>query len=316
VLHEERHAPLAIVEVGEDGARQELLPHRLPEPLDLAARLRMVRPALHVGDAVATQFLLERRRAAPRRVLPPLVGEDLARRSIVGNAARQRLHHERALLVVRHDQAHHIARMVVHEGRHVHALLAPQQEREEVRLPQLVGLRPLETHRRGPRAGLAPRRFALRREALVLEHTSDRGLRSPKAEEALQHVAYTAAARVRLRLLDRDHRRTTRITALPAARLACLRPARQQRGLASRSILARPVADGRVWNAETARHFLRVKSLLDDHRGGGLHHVRRPMRPALARMRVRLARIGLAGLGTHCVHSFRGVCATLQEAKC
>lgn len=53
VLHEQLHAPLAIVEVGKHRARQELLPDRLPKALDLAAGLRMVRPALDVLDAVA-----------------------------------------------------------------------------------------------------------------------------------------------------------------------------------------------------------------------------------------------------------------------
>jgi hypothetical protein len=109
VLHEERGPALAVVEVGEHRARQELLPHRLPEALDLAAGLGMVRPALHVRDAVPPELLLEGGRAAPRRVLPPLVGQDLARHPVVGNTACERLHHERALLVVRHHEAHDVA---------------------------------------------------------------------------------------------------------------------------------------------------------------------------------------------------------------
>jgi hypothetical protein len=50
VLHEQRRTALAIVEVGKHRPRQELLPHRLPETLDLAAGLRVVRAALHVRD--------------------------------------------------------------------------------------------------------------------------------------------------------------------------------------------------------------------------------------------------------------------------
>src|SRR6202007_2053800 len=47
VLDIERHSALAVLEVGEHRAREQLLPQRLPEPLDLAAGLRMMRPALH-----------------------------------------------------------------------------------------------------------------------------------------------------------------------------------------------------------------------------------------------------------------------------
>lgn len=88
VLHEQPDASLTILEVGEHRARQKLLPHRLPEPLDLAAGLRVVRTALHVGDPLPAQLRLELRRATPRRVLPALVGQNLARCAILGNPTR------------------------------------------------------------------------------------------------------------------------------------------------------------------------------------------------------------------------------------
>ena len=102
VLNEQRRAPLAIVEVGEHGAREELLPHRLPEALDLAAGLRVVRAALHMPNAVAPKLLLEARLAAPRGVLASLIGQDLARRPVIGDTPVERLHHKRAPLMVRH----------------------------------------------------------------------------------------------------------------------------------------------------------------------------------------------------------------------
>jgi len=108
VLDEQVHAPLTVLEVGEHRAREQLLPQRLPEPLDLAAGLRVMRPALHVLDAVTLQLRLELGRAAPRRVLSALIGQDLPRRSVLGNAARQRLEHQHASLVVRNRQAHQI----------------------------------------------------------------------------------------------------------------------------------------------------------------------------------------------------------------
>jgi hypothetical protein len=91
VLQVQRHATLAVLEVGEHRAREQLLPQRLPEPLDLAAGLRMMRPALHVLDAVALQLRLELRAAAPGGVLPALIRQDLPRCSVVCDAARQRL---------------------------------------------------------------------------------------------------------------------------------------------------------------------------------------------------------------------------------
>ena len=94
VLHEQRHPALAVGEVRKHRSRQELLPHRLPEALDLAAGLGVVRSALHVADPLAAQLLFETRLAPPRRVLPPLVGQDLARRTVVRDPARKRLHHQ------------------------------------------------------------------------------------------------------------------------------------------------------------------------------------------------------------------------------
>lgn len=113
VLDEQGDAPLAVVEVGEHRAREELVPQGLPEALDLAAGLRMVRAALHMLDALASELLLEPRHAPPGRVLPALVGQDLPRRAVLGDTPGQGLHHEFAPLVVGHDEAHQIAGVVV-----------------------------------------------------------------------------------------------------------------------------------------------------------------------------------------------------------
>jgi len=130
VLDEQADPPLAVLEVGEHGAREQFLPQRLPEPLDLAAGLRMVRPALDVPDAVPLELGLELGGTTPTGVLPALVGQDLARAPILGDAARQRLQHQRAFLVMRQRQAHQIARVIVQERRHVQPLVLPEQERK------------------------------------------------------------------------------------------------------------------------------------------------------------------------------------------
>ena len=87
VLDEQAHPALAVLEVGEHRAGEQLLPQRLPEPLDLPAGLRMMRAALHMLDAVALQLRLELGRTTPGGVLAALVGEDLPRRAVLGDAA-------------------------------------------------------------------------------------------------------------------------------------------------------------------------------------------------------------------------------------
>ena len=74
VLDVETQSTLAVGEIGEHGLAQKLLPQALPEPFDLAERLRVLRPALDVRDAVAAQEMLEVGRATPCRVLTALVG--------------------------------------------------------------------------------------------------------------------------------------------------------------------------------------------------------------------------------------------------
>lgn len=123
VLHEEADPSLAVFVVGENGAREELLPHRLPEALDLPARLRVMWAALHVLDSVSPELFFEIRRAAPRRVLSALVREDFARRSVVRDRTGERLHDKRRALVVSHRQADQIARVIVEKRSDVHALM-------------------------------------------------------------------------------------------------------------------------------------------------------------------------------------------------
>lgn len=148
VLDEELEAPQAVREVREHRFGQKLLPQRLPEPLDLAERLGMLRPALAVRDAVATQELLKLGRAAPRSVLTPLVGQHLARLAVLGDSALERVDDEARLLVVSHRPRHEVARAVIHEADEVHALVTAKLEREDVALPELVGLCAFEAARR------------------------------------------------------------------------------------------------------------------------------------------------------------------------
>jgi hypothetical protein len=147
-MHVEREPARAVIEVGEDRPREKLLPQRLPEALDLAERLRMLRAALHVPDALPPELLLKLRLAAPGRVLSPLVRQNLTRHTERRDAPLESLHHQRRALMVSEHVGHQEARVIVHERREVHALMAAEQEREDVRLPELIGLGPLKASRR------------------------------------------------------------------------------------------------------------------------------------------------------------------------
>jgi hypothetical protein len=280
VLHEHRHPALAVLEVGEHGAREKLLPHRLPEALDLAAGLRVMRPALYMPDALAAKLLFEPRLAPPSRVLAPLVGQDLARGAMVGDCASERLHHQRALLVMRHREAHQVARVVIQERRHIDPLVAAQQEGKQVRLPQLIGLGALETLLLGLR--LRSRRRALLRKTLRLQHPAHRRLRCANPEEAPYHVADASAARLRLGLLRRQHRLVAGIRLRYFVRFLAPAPrSGLQRRASARSILPRPHGHRHVGNLQLLGHARDCQPLIHHRRGRPYHHVPRPRRPRL-----------------------------------
>lgn len=116
---------LRIHDVREHGAAQELVPQRLPEPLDLAERLRMLRPAADVLDPHPLQPFLELGLASPHRVLPAVVGEHLGRLSVRCDAALERLHHKGRLLMMRERVPDDESAVVVHEHAGVKPLRAP-----------------------------------------------------------------------------------------------------------------------------------------------------------------------------------------------
>jgi hypothetical protein len=272
VLDEEADTALAIVEVGKHGAGQKLFPHGLPEALDLAAGLRVVRPALDVLDALAAQLFLEVGGAAPGGVLPALVGEDLPRCAVVGDGPRQRLHHQRAALVVGHDQAHQVAGVVIQEGSHVDALMPPQQEGEQIRLPQLVGLGTLEAVLLRRRLG--PGRLLHRHQPFLVQHAPHGRLRGADAEPAAHHVADAAAAGVGVCGLGRHNRCMARIVALlllrgrPRLCHQCFR--------ATLAVAGRPSRCRGVRHSKLLGHLVDVELLLHHRLGYRDAYIQRP----------------------------------------
>jgi hypothetical protein len=201
VLHVELEPSQAVCEVGKHRAPEKLVPQRLPEAFDLAERLRVLRSALAVRDAVAAQPLLEVRFAAPRGVLPTVVGEHLARLAVLRDAAFERLHHQARLLMVRERKRHQVPRVVVHERRDVQTLIAAQLEGEDVALPQLIWFRALESPRR-PRPLL--HRGRCRDQAGLVQDPPDLGLRDSQSREALEHIPDASRAPFRMLLPQRD----------------------------------------------------------------------------------------------------------------
>lgn len=186
VLDVQPDAPLAIREVGEHGPAEELFPQALPEALDLPERLRVLRPAPDVRDPVPAKQMFELRRAAPRGVLPPLVRQHLARLPVLGDAALECLDDELRLLVMGHRPRHQVTRVVVEKCRHVDAVIAPELEREDVALPELVRLRAFEA---ALRLVTRRRRIAFDDQPLFVQDASHRRRRDAQSFESGQYIA-------------------------------------------------------------------------------------------------------------------------------
>jgi hypothetical protein len=92
--------------------------------------------------------------------------------------------------------------VVVHEGRHVDALVTSQQEGEDVRLPQLVRLRALEAPFR--RRHLRHLGRLVRQQALVVKDAADLRLGHADGLEAAKAVGNLARTEVSEGLLHRD----------------------------------------------------------------------------------------------------------------
>lgn len=147
-LHPPAHALLRLLEAVELGALQKLLPDRLPEPLDFAERHRMMRLAAEMMHPVFAQFLLEARLPAPRGVLPAIVGEHLLGHAVLARRRPIDFQHVLGRLATKQPQPDHIPRVVIEERDQI-GVATTEPEREDVRLPHLVGRRPLKEARLG-----------------------------------------------------------------------------------------------------------------------------------------------------------------------
>lgn len=237
----ELQSPGEILEVVEDGPREKLVPKRLPEALDLPQRLRMLRPRLQMLDTLPAQLVIEFSLAPPGGVLPPIIGEDFLRRPEAGDACLERLPHQLRLLVPLQRPAGNEARAVVEKRAQVYPLVPAQKESEDIRLPELVRLRPLEA----PRPGLLPWRSGLRLEQpCLVQHAPHFALADPDRLEPLQHIADPPRPVLWVRLPQRQHRLLARVFLLRLLRLPRL--ASEQRLVAALRVLPPPLHQRRV----------------------------------------------------------------------
>src|SRR5512136_3053178 len=95
------------------GPYQKLLIHRLPKPLDLPQRHRMVGLRFNVLHPVFSQLPLKPRRPPPGRILPPPVRQHLLRHPVFPNRPAVYLDHLIRRLAPVQLQPHHVPRIIV-----------------------------------------------------------------------------------------------------------------------------------------------------------------------------------------------------------
>ena len=130
-----------------------------------------MRLAAKVVNPILRQFVLEPRLAVPGGILPPIVGEHFLGRPILADRRAIDFQHVLGGLTAKQIQPDDVARVVIDEPDQV-GVLTPEPKREDVRLPHLIGRRPLEE----PRFGRIALRLLLARmdELLLVQRAPHR----------------------------------------------------------------------------------------------------------------------------------------------
>ena len=250
------------VETVELGADDEVLPDRGPEALDLAQRHGMLRPGFDVRDTILFEFGLEAAHAAPVGVLAPVVGEHLFGRLKL--AHRDAIHFDdcRRRGAAKQIRADDEARIIIHERDEIR-VTAAEAEREDVRLPHLIGRGPLEETRANhvPLFGRRACRHQLGR-VQVLAH----GLRAGRQKEnPAQDLRDAFDAKRWVFSFEHDNllgdgRRELGLAALGVTRL--------QARLAQLAILLDPVAQAALGHADLGADVIQPEPFLEPHPHG------------------------------------------------
>jgi hypothetical protein len=202
ILHPLPDTLLSVLETCELRSAQELHEDRLPEPLDLAKRHRVVRPRFDVPNTVLLQLRFKPAGPPPRRVLTPVVSQHLARRVVLRYRSPVHLDHVLARLAPEQIQASNITGIIV-DIPDQKGVPAPKTKRENVRLPELVRRGPLEKSRTSDiTLSLFCRGRELERRAM--ERSAYRLRARPEKKHSLQKLGYAFDAELRVGLLDID----------------------------------------------------------------------------------------------------------------
>jgi hypothetical protein len=270
----------------------------------------MMGSALHVRDAVPLQLRFELGAASPGGVLPALIGQDLPRRSVVSNPTRESLQHQHASLVMGHRKAHKISRVIIKERRHIDPLMPPQQEREEVRLPQLIWLGTLEVV--GLDLPSHPSVSRLRFYAFGFEHSPHRRLGGTDPQEPLHQIADAATSGVRDLAVRREDRLRTLIRRLLQVRVQ-RGPLELERFLSALPIRLHPHHRRRVGHAQLARHGKGRQPPIRHRTNHRLAHLGRPRPSPVCSLVVLVPRFARLAF---CVHlSTPSLLLALQRAR-
>jgi len=291
VLHPPREALPRLVEGFEARLDEELVLERLPQSLDLAQCLGMLRRTADVMDVVILQFLLEPRGPTPTGILPAVVGQHLLGRAVFAHRAPVDLQHALRGVAAIQPQPHDVPGVVIQEGDDVRRLPQDGVVRD-VALPQLIRRRALEPARRR----LAPVAKFLRRlhQPFADEFLAHLLRAGPHPEPLPQQLRDPPHALPGLGVLQRHDLLPDRHRQLPRCRP---RPRILQPGNAVLPVEFRPVPHGLGRHPEFPAHRFRRDPFLQVQLHGSPPHLHRIGAWSRIRSRQSLPRPLFGGLG-------------------
>jgi hypothetical protein len=143
-----------LTRIGERGKHrltQVLPPKRLPEPLDLPERHRVMRSTPHMLDPLLLEHALESRLPAPRHELPGVVAQDLPWGAPLTYRTLEHFQHRLGCLLSVQTPAYDETAVVIEDPDQVDPVESLELEGEDIDLPHGVGQRAFEA----PWSGLA-----------------------------------------------------------------------------------------------------------------------------------------------------------------
>jgi len=189
-----------VLEAGELGADEKVLPERGPEAFDLAQRHGMVRAGFDVGHAILLQLGFEAAGAAPGGVLTAIVGEHLAGRLKLAHGDAIDLDGGLGGGTAEQVGADDIAGMIIEEGDEI-GVPPTEPEGEDIRLPHLIGCGPLEEAGTGQVLALLARGWG--HEVRFLQALAHGGGAGGQTEPAAQQLRDAGATEGGVLLLER-----------------------------------------------------------------------------------------------------------------